>query len=289
MPSIKAGTLHRHMMDVCGLADAPDGVGNFFWSRELPEMALDKLLAAGADQYQFDSLVVDEAQDLLAPLYLEFLDLVLVGGLAHGRWAFFGDFERQALHLDAGALRTGLDSLMRGGDVARLQLRDNCRNTPRIAALVQTLGGLDPGYQRVLRPDDQIDHRTERYTTTEEQRKLLLKTLDRLLASGLNERDIVVLSPKADDSSVAGRLHAADYRQLRPLRRTGAAGGVPFGTIHAFKGLEARAVVLTDIEEISGPGPQSLLYVGITRSQNHLVLLMHSSLREQVLALLSNR
>jgi superfamily I DNA/RNA helicase len=288
VPGIKAGTLHRHMMDVCGMAEAPPAVGEDFWSRELPGRALDRLLER-AGPNQFDALVIDEAQDLLAPAYLEFLDLSLKGGLAEGRWAFFGDFERQAVHTSPEVVQSGMQALLQGKDVARLQLRENCRNTPRIAALVQLLGGLEPGYDRVLRPDDQVDHRIERYSTPAEQRQRLLESMDRLLAAGLRERDIVVLSPRADDSSVAGMLHSAGHRQFRPLRKTASAGGVAFGTIHAFKGLEARAVILTDIEELAGSGSQALLYVGVTRAQNHLTILMHNSLREQVVSMLTKR
>ncbi|NOK00999.1 MULTISPECIES: nuclease-related domain-containing DEAD/DEAH box helicase [Myxococcus] len=288
VPGIKAGTLHRHMMDVCGMAEAPPDAGEDFWSRELPGRALDRLLETPGP-YQLDALVIDEAQDLLAPTYLEFLDLSLKGGLAEGRWAFFGDFERQAIHASPEVVQSGMNTLLQGKDVARLQLRENCRNTPRIAALVQLLGGLEPGYDRVLRPDDQVDHRIERYSTLAEQRQRLLASMDRLLVAGLREQDIVVLSPRADDSSVAGLLHSAGHRQLRPLRKSTSAGGLGFGTIHAFKGLEARAVILTDIEEIADLGSQALLYVGVTRAQNHLTILMNNSLREQVVSLLTTR
>jgi hypothetical protein len=44
-------------------------------------------------------LVIDEAQDLLEDEYLDVLDLLVKGGLAGGRWAFFGDFERQAIYI----------------------------------------------------------------------------------------------------------------------------------------------------------------------------------------------
>ena len=36
-------------------------------------------------------------------------------------------------------------------------LRNNCRNTPRVATLVRLLSHLEPDYSRVLRPDDGIE------------------------------------------------------------------------------------------------------------------------------------
>ena len=45
----------------------------------------------------YDVLVLDEAQDLLRPHLLGVLNVWLRGGLAGGRWAIFGDFQRQAI------------------------------------------------------------------------------------------------------------------------------------------------------------------------------------------------
>lgn len=288
LPDVKAGTLHRHMMDVCGISDAPVDADKDFWSRHLPSMAIDRLLTDNSRRHQFDSVIVDEAQDLLAPQYREFLDLSLTGGLGKGRWAFFGDFERQALHSSADAVQADIEAMLRNRDAARLNLRENCRNTPRIAALIQSLGGLAPGYDRILRPDDQVDAQISRYSREEEQRNHLVRSLDQLQAGGLMPREIVVLSTHADDTSLSGRLFGGGHRGLRPLRSNPSAGGVPFGTIHAFKGLEARAVVVTDIDDISTAAAQALLYVGISRAQNRLVLLVHESLREKMLALLTS-
>ena len=39
-----------------------------------------------------------------------------------------------------------------------------------------------------------------------------------------------------------------------------------YGTIHAFKGLDAPAVILTDIDDVSGAAAEALLYVGLTRA-----------------------
>ena len=51
-------------------------------------------LESGPDR--FDVIVMDEAQDLVRPTILDLLNVWVKGGLHDGRWAFFGDFHRQA-------------------------------------------------------------------------------------------------------------------------------------------------------------------------------------------------
>jgi superfamily I DNA/RNA helicase len=48
---------------------------------------------------------------------------------------------------------------------------------------------------------------------------------------------------------------------------------IRFSTIHAFKGLDAPAVILTDVDNPNIPGFEDLLYVGLSRSTSRLVML----------------
>jgi superfamily I DNA/RNA helicase len=50
-------------------------------------------------------------------------------------------------------------------------------------------------------------------------------------------------------------------------------GQIPYCTIHAFKGLEAPAIVLTDIEAVEGPAMENLFYVAVTRATDRLIVL----------------
>jgi hypothetical protein len=133
-----------------------DDTSSIFWQDELPLLVIDKLLNKMDDQNLYDELVVDEAQDILRESYLDFLDLNLKGGLSAGRWRLFGDFEKQAIY-DAASLSLEKFIHSRELKIPVYSLRVNCRNTPRVASLAHLLGGLDPGYSRVLRPDDRSD------------------------------------------------------------------------------------------------------------------------------------
>ncbi|WP_428119288.1 ATP-binding domain-containing protein [Candidatus Poriferisodalis sp.] len=55
-----------------------------------------------------------------------------------------------------------------------------------------------------------------------------------------------------------------------PQRQEGASS---FGTVSSFKGLEAPAVILTDVEEIGTQRAQKLLYVAVSRATDRLHVL----------------
>ena len=57
---------------------------------------------------------------------------------------------------------------------------------------------------------------------------------------------------------------------LAPGGMTGS--GVRWDTIHAFKGLEAPVVIVTDVDG-TGPRWEDLLYVGMTRATDWLLVL----------------
>ena len=91
-----------------------------------------------------------------------------------------------------------------------------------------------------------------------------------------------MLSAREDSQSTAHCLSADDPgTRLRPLRDGGgqARNRVGFCTIHAFKGLEAPAVVVTDITSLVDE-QRSLLYVAMSRARIRLVLLMRESCRD---------
>jgi len=278
---VTAGTLHRQMLRVSGRRQAPEGASDNFWRTELPEEACDRLLEqkSGTEQeFSFDLLVIDEAQDLLRGPYLDFLDLSVRGGLGSGRWDMFGDFERQAIY-DADGMSVEDFQHERAGQAPVYSLRINCRNTPLIVEWIYLLAGLEPKYQRVLRPDDGVSPNLLFYETHEEQNKCLITALAGLERAGFQGRDIVVLSTRSDTGCAASTVRATPYRdRLRPISR-GRDGHVGYSSIHAFKGLEAPAIVVTDVETIGTPQARALLYVAITRPLQRLIIIAHSRVR----------
>lgn len=200
----------------------------------------------------------------------------------------FGDFERQAIFLEDPTDAIGR-VLARAKGVARFKLRRNCRNTPRVAEYIVRLGGLKPAYSRVLRPDWGHDGtpRTLFYTSRDDQMRLLREAVDELLAAGeLSPEDIVILSPVRDSCAHAlSQRNSAPAFKALPARREGVCS---YGTIGAFKGLEAPAVILTDIEEVGTERAQRLFYVGVSRATDRLGVLARQGLQGAIAQLITH-
>jgi hypothetical protein len=264
-PRLMVGTFHRQLLALTGLS-APDDADDVFWQVELPELALEALLEAEDEAADF--LIIDEIQDLLKEPYLEVLDLMVKGGLESGRILLFGDFERQAIY-DEGDGRQLLKERMPHLPSHRLAM--NCRNLPRIGYTVNIFSGLTPGYQKFRRDDDGTNPVWLKYQRGDDQSPRLREAVQALRDESFDLREILVLSPLGQNSVAAtttdpwlkGLLEPADGR---PRKK----GRLRYATIQAFKGLEAPAVIVTDLDRELVPSFESILYVGLTRATDRL-------------------
>lgn len=253
---------------------------NDFWRRELPELALERLVA-GNPYPLFDVLIVDEAQDILVEEYLDVFELLLAGGLANGHWTFFGDFERQSIYLAGGAAEAAamLSKLKsRAPNHATFTLRINCRNAGPIAETLTLACNVHPGYSRFLHEMEGAGVDPYFWTDMADQQAKLDSAVS-VLRQGFSPEDIVVLSLCADEKSCAAQFNEKRHNRYVPMRDS-APGGIRFATIHAFKGLEAPAIIVTDVEHLDQHA-QAMLYVAMSRARVRLILLMHSSCRRK--------
>lgn len=309
-------TLHEHLALLAGAQpDAAQVHSQTFWQDDLPAQALLGLLDREGSRELYDELIIDEAQDVLCRTYLDVLDLNLRGGLDGGRWRFFGDFARQRLYA---VKALSVDELLDPSPAARATgakpiialryaLHINCRNTPRIAQFAAAVGQLAPGYRRVRRPDDDVAPEVHWYSSTDEQLRLLRDALARLRDEGYSGTQVAVLSPLGNEECAAAQLTEQPWRdRLTPLVRDTddtedpidgddawvpacvpsdlaavdtRQGRIKYASIYRFKGLEAPAVVLTDVETLATPAERALLYVGCTRALHRLVVLAQRRLR----------
>lgn len=263
---LQIGTLSSLMLSWTGLS-VPPNAGTSFWEDVLVAAAVDRLLQGDLTR---DFIVVDEAQDLLRSPFWDVLDLMVDGGLARGRCVYFGDFVQQALY----GTTDGRDELReRSPAVAFSRLSSNCRNLPRIGNTAQTLSAMSPGYSRYRRGDDGVQPITRAYATEEEEQRQLSEAVRLLRDEGFALEDIVILGPRKEGSVAATCTDPWLSPLLTPLTVNRQRGRVRFGTVHSFKGLEASAVIVTDFDDPAQPGLESLLYVGLTRATDRLVLL----------------
>ncbi|SDH67051.1 nuclease-related domain-containing DEAD/DEAH box helicase [Agrococcus jejuensis] len=270
---------HKIMLELTGL-EAPEHASDEWWNEVLPR---ETLVITQADDYapRFTALVVDEAQDLSRPLVLDVLDSIVDGGLAASRSLVAGDFERQDIFRRSDTTADGLARVRERIPHSTItRLVDNARAAPALAELVEALTG-DELFRERLRMDDGRG-KVVSYADESEQQGLLTDAVVALVDDGYRLDEILVLAPKRD--SAAAR--ATDPWLHERLAPPGATAIVPnrirWGTVHAYKGLESPAVILTDVDP-ARPRGEELLYVGATRATDHLfVLTVDPSLVERV-------
>lgn len=271
---IKAGNIHSWLVELVGRVPSSPSID--YWSTELPQAAADILLQTGP---VLDLLILDEAQDLMNDAYLDVFDLLLKRGLKDGRFLFLGDFERQAIFTTVADGGDQIERIKRRATCgfARFRLNINCRNTAEISSFVETLGHLRPGYASVLRGDTHVDPSLEFYVSEDHALLKLSDKLRELLSTGYAASDIVILSAVGEDSSAARLSSAGRWKGvLVPYTSKTAAGRIRYTTIHAFKGLEAPAVVVTDIANLDSVRSGDLFYIALSRALHRLDVLAHA-------------
>jgi len=281
-PEVTVGTLHKHMLAVTNTTLRGKTPSSHFWQEELPQKAIETLLDDTTGRYLYDEIIVDETQDLLRHNYLDFIDLSLKGGLSAGKWKFFGDFEKQAIYGSNAEISIGEAISTRLGNPPQYTLRVNCRNTPRIATLVHLLGDLNPEYLKILRPDDGVEPEIIYYTSEDDQKQRLLQTVKKLQQEGFVNSDIVVLSPKSADKAITSKISTSSGLDFAGFEQA-SKKQIGCGSIHAFKGMESLAIIVTDVETITGEQAASLFYVAMTRALHRLYILAHSNIKSVVL------
>ncbi|TQM31299.1 nuclease-related domain-containing DEAD/DEAH box helicase [Nocardia bhagyanarayanae] len=267
---VRIATFHEEALRLSG-GRAPSQAEPDFWESDLPDRAIEALLDHGEDEAA-DFLIVDEIQDLAREPFIDVLEFLVEGGLGGGRVLLFGDFERQAIY-ERGDGRALLRDRIPG--LTTFALTVNCRNLPRIGTVVKKLSHMAPGYRRFRRPDDGADPEFIPVPRGTDQSKALTDAVHMLRADGYNLDEIVVLSPLRHGATAETTTDPWLRQILQPADgQVPKRGRLRYSTIHAFKGLDAPAIIATDLDAASAPNFEALLYVGLTRATDRLITLI---------------
>lgn len=267
-PGFSCGTIHSLMLQIARV-DVPKDPDASFFSETLPTLALEALIGGHELLGAFEQLVIDEAQDICTPEYLDVLDLLLAGGLSGGRFIFLGDFANQAIYSD----HDGSALLAERANLAHFRLRKNCRNRPAIGSLAAVAASSVP-YDSYLRPDDGVDVTLLSHSNDDEQVNHLARCIDMLRSEGYQLGDIAVLSMQS--TGTAQSLLPSQYAQLFTAADSERVARIRTATVHAFKGLEAPAVVVTGVTALDSAAKRHLLYTAVTRATDRLAVLVHA-------------
>lgn len=314
---IVATDINSLMLRLVGLEENPADAGPDWYTQELPARAL-AAGQDNPSLGEFDAVCVDEFQDIAShPAVLDVIFALTRGGTGSGvKLAFAGDARQQILRPTADHVDPFTTAQERVSDLTHVSLTRGLRQVAGLTSAAESLLSRRFGY-RGHRLTSTIDGALSvKQVPSDSDATHTLAAALRELLEHHQAHDIVVLSPFGARNSLAGRLLAAtsfskEERWLRdrlrveselgpvdlastgvtveasgatPSPASGAprtpAGRVRWGSIFKYKGLDAEAVILTDIGDegstfVRGEGLDwfDLLYVGLTRARYRCVVI----------------
>ncbi|MFC2016891.1 ATP-binding domain-containing protein [Chloroflexota bacterium] len=279
-PNLTVGNFHHILGKLANISE--DAMNSSvskddFFKYELPLGALDAIDKGKLTP--FDTLIIDEGQDIIRPEYLDVFEAMLKGGLAGGKWQIFCDFERQAIYSEYSASEM-LGMLESRANFTKFRLTINCRNTRPIGEEINILSGFR---SPVFLPGkvEGIPVEYYFYRDSEDEVKQLETILVKLRRQKIPAGNVTLLSPFRLENSCVININKADF-QIRSLNEQISfpmSNMITYSTIHGFKGLENSYIILTDINRINDDEFKSLLYVGMSRAKVGLIVLMDEQAR----------
>ena len=265
-PNLITGRAIQIMAEMTGVT-VPKAPDSRYWDQDLPTQLEERLTDPDLRiDALFDYLVVDEAQDLLArPALWECVTRFLEGGIAGGSYCLLGDFANQVLG-ERQAMDHELAVIRSTARPATYHLSENCRNYRIVGESAVRLSGLSKdAYLGYMRSGGGIqNYDIFFYADAREQQEQLRGWLKEFKSQGYRSPDITILSFRAPDDSAAARLAASGFR-LRPAWHH-AANCTAYTSVQAFKGLENKVVILTDVVLGEPHFHRHLFYTGMTRA-----------------------
>lgn len=237
-----------------------------YFAEILPEVFYDhisNLEQESLDKLQYDLLVMDEGQDILKPIYLYSLDCLLKGGLEKGRWVVFYD-EKQNIYNPE--YQDGMDILQSYAHTS-FRLFVNCRNTVQIGTYSAKASGV--AFGGFLRENGEEVGRIS-YADDHDFAGKIKELLKTLRGGGVSMGDVTFLSPKRYQNSKLSQAGVA-VNELKD-------GFVPdekrpvYATIQGFKGLDAKVVILCDVDALRREKFSQYMYIAGTRARTLLYI-----------------
>ncbi len=222
-----------------------------FFDEQLPEALIDAAIELGGI---YDALIIDEAQDL-HDHWLAALMATLRDEEQASIWLFMDDNQR--------IFGADLDV---PHDFLRYDLGVNCRNTQAIhREVIKLYDG------RVVPEASGLEGRPIELIQTDDQPAAVAAVIRGLCGEeDVPPQDVVVLSAHAKGKSIVGSSKPAPYTFVK---ERGAMGKkIFFSSIRRFKGLEAKVVILCELEDLDDETRDQQVYVGMSRAVNHCVV-----------------
>ncbi|RSK24924.1 nuclease-related domain-containing DEAD/DEAH box helicase [Hymenobacter metallilatus] len=258
----------------------PSGKGSQYFNEEYPKQF--SLEYPTLNQVPYDRIIIDEAQDIFRESHFRNIDLLLKGGLDSNNWYIFLDRENQDIFrgFDSGFYA---DFITLYNPVV-LELRKNCRNTPRVIRSTGLYTGIQ--CQEAAKTGDGLIEE-HFYASETDLINQLIRRVQALVADHVDPADVIVLVPSRD---LADRLPLRSPALFVSLNDTNVTHPDPkrvrVTTPGAYKGLESAIVILAGIDSFPEDDVyrKTELYLAATRATYGFVTFFHADLKETVAA-----
>lgn len=215
-----------------------------------------------AEEYLFDAVIIDEAQDFKTHYWIPVPELLKdpTNGVLY---VFFDDNQR---------IYSQLSNIPISKEQSPIVLTDNCRNTQPIFKLLQQYTKTTTAIQ-CIGPEGRAIELKPASDDTEIQ-KTLRATLHELInVKGALPSQIIILTPRKQENSLWQEGSSLGNYKLTWNISTLTGSNIRVSTIHSFKGLESPIVILTELDQAFTETRDQLIYIGVSRARNHLVVI----------------
>jgi len=284
-PNLVAGPIYQVLFQIADI-QPPQHPDSDWWENEAPIQILDKLTSLELRGIaQFDYIVVDELQDILArPMLWECLKGLFVDGVSNSSFLFLGDFELQSLSVDKEIIDASLTEI--SNISTNWVLSENCRNYKAIGDATLLLSGFEKKpWSGFMRAGGGVGSwKIKTYKDPGDQQDKIEQLISRLLTEGFNPTDITVLSFNPHRSSIYENLKNSEHGIVSAENFESA--GVRYSTVKKFKGLEAKIVILSDVffspNEIDYQ--RRLFYTAMTRATERLFIFCKETSKDSLIS-----
>jgi hypothetical protein len=272
-PLLIAGPVNSILVNMFDIK-VPKDPCTTFWADILLKIQDDLTRPGPQHEAMFDCLVIDEAQDFLGrPDLLETIELLLKGGFENGEYLLMGDFRNQVLTYDREVIDTKLNQLRRYSTCWKLD--ENCRNYTAIGNLAITLSDANKQtYSGYMRSGGGLkSFELAIYSDINDEIGRIEKFVSHILKEGFRAQDITFLSYGSISKSCFEQMSDKSNLKLQSASENKRPNYIEYSTAHAFKGLENKVIVLTDVELDSIHANRNRFYTAITRATEQVLVL----------------
>jgi hypothetical protein len=244
-----------------------EGLGSPMPDEDMFRVAMPDALLEAIDKLgpRFDAVIVDEGQDFKETWWLPLVSLLRDpdNGIFY---VFFDDNQN---------LYQGWDRIPGVVDELPFPLKENCRNTQQIHQVVSSFYHAPEDIQCPGPPGRSVE--VYSYRGDRHQTRMLGKLLHKLVKDEkTHPKDIVLLTPRSQKRSLL-KAGTKVGQFVLTTNYSPPSGHIQVSSVHCFKGLERRVVILAEIDRFASPDLDRVLYVGCSRARTHLLLLMDTN------------